>query len=97
MMTIDGKPLFDGAELFELKATHGFPLDFVLDRIINEEGWAIHWPGFIDAARRNQWPDYRTLRVAKEALIDAYLPRGMADAIEARFKLYVLEHPQSAF
>ena len=45
--TIDGKPMFDGAVLFELKATHGFPLDFSLDRIINQGGCSVDWAALL--------------------------------------------------
>ena len=93
MMTIDGKPLFDGAELFALKDTHGFPLDFALDKIINQSGMAVDWPAFIEAARRNGWWDFQTLDVMQAGFLDAGLPRGMGVDIEIRFKRYVLRYP----
>ena len=88
--------MFDGAVLFELKATHGFPLDFALDRIINQRGCAVDWVGFIEAARSNKWWDFQTYKVLQEGLLDAGLPRGMAREIELRFQRYVLKYPHPA-
>jgi alanyl-tRNA synthetase len=85
--------LFSGEALFELKATYGFPLDFALDRIINDYHLAVDWVAFIKCARKNEWWDFQTLKVIEEALQDASLPSGMAEAIITRFKLYVMKHP----
>ncbi|HXU93370.1 MAG TPA: hypothetical protein VFP33_06910 [Gallionella sp.] len=85
--------LVEGKWVFDLKATHGLPLDFALDRIINEKNLAIEWVGFIEEARRNKWWDFQTLEVITHAMQDAMLPRDMQSAILDQFKLYVLNNP----
>jgi hypothetical protein len=92
-LTEDGKRMFRGDVLFELKATHGFPLDFALDRIINDECMAVDWPAFIDAARKNKWWDFQIYETLCHAMVDAMLPRDMQDAIRTRFQRYVLAYP----
>lgn len=92
-LTVDNKIMFRGDVLFELKTTHGFPLDFALDRIINESGGAIDWVAFIEAARRGGWWDYQTFEATSHAMVDAMLPLNMQASILQRFKLYVLANP----
>lgn len=87
-LTDDGKPMFCGRTLFEMKATHGLPLDFALDRIINEEGFVVDWVAFIDAARRNKWWDFQTYEVICHAMEDSMLPKCMQSAIKERIRLY---------
>lgn len=82
-----------GKWVFNLKATHGLPLEFALDHIINENGFAIDWVGFINEARRNGWWDFQTVDVITHAMQDAMLPRDMQAGILDRFKLYVLANP----
>jgi alanyl-tRNA synthetase len=91
--TTDGKPLVDGAWLFNLKTTHGLPLDMALDKIINEHGYAVDWVGFIQEARRNGWWDIQTYETLTHAMQDAELPRRMQVEIAQRFQEYVLKHP----
>jgi alanyl-tRNA synthetase len=95
-LTEDSKPMFRGDVLFDLRCAHGFPLDFALDRIINDEGMAVDWVAFIEAARRNQWWDYQTYETICHAMVDAALPREMQAAIRLRFQRYVManEHPK---
>lgn len=83
--------IFPGALLFDLRSTHGLPLDFALDRIMNVEHMPVEWPGFIEAARANGWWDFQTFEVVQHALIDAQVPRDTTHAILQRFKLYVLK------
>ncbi len=90
MITVDGKRMFDGKTLFELKATHGLPLDFALDRIINEENLAVDWAGFIDEARRNQWYDHQIYSLICYAIEDAMLPKDMQAEIKTRLQRYLL-------
>lgn len=94
-ITCDGKAMFRGDVLFELKTTHGFPLDFALDRIINDAGMAVDWVAFIEAARRNKWWDFQTYEVMTHAMEDAQIPAATAAAIRQRFQRYVLanQHP----
>lgn len=82
---------FSGAKLFELKATHGLPLDVAVDRIVNSEKLSIDWCGFIDQARVQGWYDFQTLDVAEQALTDADVPRDYRDLVILRMKCYILE------
>lgn len=95
-LTEDMKQMFRGDVLFDLKCTHGFPLDFALDRIINDEGMAVDWVAFIEAARKNNWWDYQTYDVLCHAMEDAAVPREMQAEIRLRFQRYVManEHPK---
>jgi alanyl-tRNA synthetase len=86
------RTVFNGAKLFELKATHGFPLDFALDRIINEKGMPISWVDFIEAARKNKWWDFQTIEVITHALEDAQV--ASKEEIINRAKLYMMKSPQ---
>lgn len=92
-VTEDGKKMFRGDVLFELKATHGFPLDFALDRIISQEGMAVDWVAFIEAARKNKWWDFQTYEAIDHAMVDAMITKDSRKAILDRFKLYVLRVP----
>lgn len=95
-LTDDLKPMFRGDVLFEMKATHGFPLDFALDKIINEAGLAVDWVSFIEAARSNKRWDFQTYEDICHAMEDATLPKEMQAAIRHRFRLYVMKHPHPA-
>ena len=85
--------VFSGEKLFELKTTHGLPLDFVLARVMNELGMRVSWVDFIEAARKNGWWDFQTYDVMCHALVDAGIPRDTIEEIKKRFQLYVLKHP----
>ena len=91
--TVDGKPLFPGDLLFDLKATHGLPLEFALDKIIVQEGCAVDWVGFIEAARRNDWWDFRTYETVCHGMADAQLSEDMQQGIRHGFQRYVLSCP----
>jgi hypothetical protein len=84
---------FSGATLFGLKATHGLPLGFALDRIINTAGVAVEWPSFIEAARKNGWWDYQTYEVLCHGLEDGDIPKDVQAGIRSGFQRYVLAHP----
>ena len=47
--------IVSGAFVFELKATHGLPLEMAIDRIILEKNMRISWADYIEAARQNGW------------------------------------------
>ena len=83
--------LFSGAFLFHLKTTHGFPLDFALDRIVNVEGIAVDWPEFVEEARRNKWWDFQTFEAIEHAMVDAELPRDYREAVRLRLMKYILD------
>jgi alanyl-tRNA synthetase len=89
--TVDGKQLFPGALLFWLRDTHGLPLDFALDRIINEKAMVVEWPGFVAAARNQKWKDARIIEAVAVGLADAGVPRELQQGIGlgiARFMGY---------
>lgn len=95
-VTTEGKLVFRGDVLFELKATHGFPVEFALDMIMNKHNIAVDWVGFIEAARKNEWWDFQTYEFIQHALVDAEIPLEEREQIILRFKWYVLqnEHPK---
>ncbi len=84
---------FDGARLFDLKAEHGLPIDFALDRVIAAGVRAVDWPAFIERARACGWWDFQTFRALSEAVRDSDLPRTVQGSILDGFKRYVLLHP----
>lgn len=92
-ITEDGKTMFRGDVLFELKATHGLPLDFALDSIINDRGMAVNWPEFIETARRNEWWDFQTYDVLLHAMEDAQVPKDIYNDIKRGFQRYVMMYP----
>lgn len=84
--------VFSGRTLFELKASHGFPLDFALVKLAGE-GLAVDWPEYIEAARSNGRWDFQTYREVCDAIAEAQLPAGVQAAIREGFQRYVLAHP----
>jgi alanyl-tRNA synthetase len=85
--------MFQGSKVFRLKDTHGVPLDFTLDKIVNQLGGTVEWPSFIEAARSAGWRDFMTYEALCHGMQDADLPLLMQEAIQERFKLYVLTNP----
>ncbi len=94
-LTEDDKPIFSGEKLFNLKATHGLPLDFAVDRIF-ERGYVVGWPDFIEAARLNKWYDYQTYEAISHAVADAMLPKESQEAILAGCRLYIMSTLQTS-
>lgn len=92
-LTSDDKVMFRGNVLFNLKATHGFPLNFALDSIINLHGLAVDWVSYIETARDNRRWDYQTYEDICHAMVDAELPRDMQAEIKKRFQIYVVRNP----
>ncbi len=88
--------LFPGDTLFHIKDTHGLPLEMALDRIITDQGMAVDWVGFIQAARASGWYDFQTIKVISHALADADLPKDYREAVTQRCKLFILKEPQGA-
>jgi alanyl-tRNA synthetase len=91
--TVDGKPMFNGSVLFELKVTHGLPLDFALDRIINDLGMAVDWVAFIESARKHKWWDYQTYALITHSMTDAGISRELRESITSGFQAYVVTYP----
>lgn len=80
--------LFPGDQLFELRSTHGLPLEIALDRIITEEGLAVHWLQFVRQARKNLWGDEQTYRVISHALADSGVDREIQRGITSGLRRY---------
>ena len=79
--------------LFDLKATHGLPIDFALDKIMEHKA-TVEWPSFIERARKcGRW-DFQTYRELSHALEDSSVGRGARKDILDGFKRYVLANPQ---
>lgn len=85
--------LYPGDDAFELKATHGMPLDDVFHKIIVEHNLQLDWAGFIEAARRNGWWDFQTHEAIQVALEEAGVDRDTRREILIRFRLYVVANP----
>lgn len=87
--------LFPGDKAFEMKATHGVPLDIVFDQIINVNGLILDWSAFIGAARRNGWWDYQTIEAVETGLTDAGIAPNTIKEIVTRMRLYMMtfRHP----
>lgn len=90
---LDGPPpTYPGSRLFELKATHGLPLEVAVERVLGT-GVLIDWTSFISAARNNGWYDFQTIEVIENALTDAFVDRNVVRAVVTRCKLYILKNP----
>lgn len=87
-------PMFSGKKLFELKATHGLPLDVAITKIFDDSTQTrIDWAEFIETARSNGWWDYQTIEVMEIALTDSDVLRDYRDDVLQRAKLYMLTNP----
>jgi len=84
--------MFSGRRLFDLKATHGLPLDFTLGAL-NDRDVDIDIDEFIEAARENQWWDFQTYDALRYAMLDAGFSREQQADNLHRFRNYVLHHP----
>jgi len=82
--------IFPGARLFQIKATHGVPLDITLDLLFSRH-LRVDGQGFVDEARRNHWWDFQTLDVVQNALAEV-LDHTDQQAILLRLKRYMLEN-----
>lgn len=85
--------LFSGRTAFNLKATHGLPLDAVFHTVIVEKNLMIDWPEFICAARENKRWDFQTVPDVEQSLSDAGVHRDTISEIIARMKLWILANP----
>lgn len=91
-ITVDGAWVISGSFVFELRATHGYPL-FMSVSAIYDAGMVIDWVDFVECARRNKWWDFRTYAVMLEVLQDSGIPKETQQGIIHRFKLYVVNNP----
>ena len=85
--------IFPGDKLFNLKATHGLPLEVALERIIVQEEMCVSWDKFIEEARRNHRWDFQTLEEITVALQDAFVKKEITQSIIEHVKLYMLKSP----
>lgn len=81
--------IYSGDKLFNLKATHGVPLDIALSALL-DQNIRVNWVEFIDTARRNKWWDFQTLEAITDALEDAGYARNDIHNITIRVKAYML-------
>jgi alanyl-tRNA synthetase len=88
--------IFPGAKLFQLKATHGMPLENALDILINQHSLKIDWVGFVDEARKNEWWDFQTLEAVENALIESTVNRDIVVNTVIGLKRYMLQQPHPA-
>ena len=88
--------LFSGKTLFELKATHGLPLDITINEVIIVRKMKITWDEYIECARINNWWDFQIIDSIEIALQDSGLEKDMISEIINRTKLYMLKyiHPK---
>lgn len=84
--------VFPGDKLFQLKATHGTPLDVSLEIIMGQNALAVDWVGFITEARKNGWWDFQTVAAVEEALCDVTNPTVTINIMQ-RLKAWILENP----
>ena len=90
---IDHVLMFDGAVLFELKATYGLPLCIAIEKIMIEAEFVINWPQYIEMARKNGWWDFKTYDEIEFNLIDAGINKEVRQHILGRCKAYILANP----
>jgi alanyl-tRNA synthetase len=69
-LTTDGKLVIKGADIFRMGDQDGFPLWAALDQC-SQRGMAVDWIGYLEAARKAGWPDFKTLDRIREALSDS--------------------------
>lgn len=81
--------MYSGDKLFNLKATHGVPLDVSLSALL-DKNIRVNWVEFIDTARLNKWWDYQTLEAITDALEDAGYVRNDIHNITLRVKKYMM-------
>jgi len=85
--------IFQGKAAFELKATHGLPLDQVFHEVLVKRKLTIDWVGFLKAARSNNRWDFQTLPDIELSLSDAGVDQETIQAILQRCKLWILSNP----
>lgn len=88
--SIDDKLIFKGSDLFELKATHGFPLEVAIDTIF-ENNFLIDWTSFIDQARKNKWYDFQTYETICYALDESFLDKEFKQQVKLRLQAYIMK------
>lgn len=85
--------VFSGKLLFELKATHGLPLDITLHEVLVRRSLRVDWVEFIQTGRNNGWWDYQIIEAIEVGLADAGVPPDDVSAIVTRAKLWMQKEP----
>ena len=83
--------IVSGAFVFELKATHGLPLEMAIDRIILEKNMRISWADYIEAARLNGWYDFQIFESIRYGLQESMIDKEKKQAIIDKTKIYLLK------
>ena len=76
--------LIDGAKIWELHATHGFPIEFSIP-LLAERGYCPTWVELVRTALKDGVNLPRLLDRLDSVIGDSYAP-GVAAEIRARFK-----------
>ena len=88
-VTLDNKPCVKGEFVFDLKASHGFPLDFALAIIIDQKGYMVSWPGFVQEALKNNWYGYQIYEAIEHALVEAQINKALTQNILSGLREYM--------
>lgn len=89
----ENRPVYSGARLFQLKATHGLPLGDAVRLVMVENKMRVDWILFIKEARWNKWWDFATLQEIQDALEDAEIDDLTIQSILHRVKTYMQHNP----
>lgn len=88
----DGRNLFPGDRLFQLRATHGLPLGDAIQSIYSTIT-GVDWVSFIEEARRNGWYDFQTIEAIENAFLDCDFDKAFALNVIKRMKHWIVENP----
>jgi hypothetical protein len=88
----DGRYLFPGDRLFQLRATHGLPIGDAIQKIYNTTT-GVDWVSFIEEARRNGWYDFQTIDAIENAFIDCDFDKAFSLTVIKRMKQWILANP----
>lgn len=88
----DGRNLFPGDRLFQLRATHGLPIGDAIHRIYSATT-GVDWVSFIEEARRNGWYDFQTIEAIENAFLDCDFDKAFALNVIKRMKHWMLTNP----
>lgn len=82
-----------GALLFDLKAAHGLPIDFAIDRLI-ERRIGVEWPSYIERARECGRYDFQTYDDLAYGLEDSSVSRATVAQILRAARHFILNTNQ---
>lgn len=88
----DGRNLFPGDRLFQLRATHGLPIGDAIHQIYSTTS-GVDWVSFIEEARRNGWYDFQTIEAIENAFLDCDFDKAFALNVIKRMKYWMLANP----